>query len=85
MLSHPWMQGDISSENDITIEFTRRKNVVDTEAKNERDSKRAERHEAKETRAVRRGASGAEANYMSDNFVESLQGLCVHEYGPVYL
>lgn len=48
MLAHPWMSktqeddgasADLSEE-DIVAEFTRRKNVVDTEARKERDQKR---------------------------------------------
>ena len=85
MLAHPWMQGPTSSDNEILTDFARRKNIVDVEARRERDQKRLERQEAQASRAVRRGtSSGAEeADLDSAGFIKSLKKLTVYEFGPV--
>ena len=43
ILAHPWMQGEYASDAEIQIEFKRRKDIVDEEAKNERNEKREQR------------------------------------------
>jgi serine/threonine protein kinase len=43
ILAHPWMQGEFATEAQILTEFKRRKDIVDDEAKNEREEKRAQR------------------------------------------
>ena len=43
ILAHPWMQGEYASDAEIQIEFKRRKDIVDEEAKNEREEKRTQR------------------------------------------
>lgn len=40
ILAHPWMQGEFASLAQIQTEFKRRKDIVDEEAKNEREEKR---------------------------------------------
>ena len=54
VLAHPWMQGPVPSLAEITQEFTHRKQLVDTEAHNEREQKRQQRAQAANSRAVRR-------------------------------
>lgn len=85
ILAHPWMQGPQDSEQDIVRDFTERKNVVDAEAKKDRDAKRAEREERRGSRQVRRSSQAARS---SSEFDESdRQGwsdLVVDEYGPVF-
>lgn len=43
ILEHPWMQGPVASTTEIQEEFKRRKDLVDAEAKRERDEKREQR------------------------------------------
>ena len=43
ILAHPWMQGEFATEAQILAEFKRRKDIVDEEAKNEREEKRQQR------------------------------------------
>jgi len=43
ILAHPWMQGEFATEAQILTEFKRRKDIVDEEAKNEREEKRNQR------------------------------------------
>jgi len=40
VLAHPWMQGTYATEDEIQVEFKRRKAIVDEEAHNERENKR---------------------------------------------
>jgi len=85
------MQGNFTSESDIVADFTRRKEVVEAEAKRERDEKRAKRAEvkAKVSKRVHRDAAqevmddeGAAAG--QEREAESLLMLPAEEYGPVY-
>ena len=39
--AHPWMQGSVPSEAEVKADFANRKNLVDQEAHNEREAKRA--------------------------------------------
>ena len=55
VLAHPWMQGTFATEEEVQVEFKRRKAIVDEEAHNERESKRKQRGDATDKR-VRRGA-----------------------------
>jgi len=55
ILAHPWMQGEFASEAQIQTEFKRRKDIVDEEAKNERNEKREQRKNEADTRARRAG------------------------------
>jgi len=55
ILAHPWMQGEYATDEEVQVEFKRRKNIVDEEAHQERDNKRKQRNEANNAR-VRRGA-----------------------------
>merc|ERR1712217_882390 len=55
VLAHPWMQGSYATEDEIQVEFKRRKAIVDEEAHNERENKRKQRDADNKTR-VRRGA-----------------------------
>ena len=55
ILAHPWMQGEYASDAEIQIEFKRRKDIVDEEAKNERNEKREQRKNEADTRARRAG------------------------------
>jgi len=50
VLAHPWMQGAFATEEEVQVEFKRRKAVVDEEAHNEREQKRAQRKEDHRTR-----------------------------------
>lgn len=55
VLAHPWMQGTFASDEEVQVEFKRRKAIVDEEAHNERETKRKQRGETNNQR-VRRGA-----------------------------
>lgn len=73
VLAHPWMQGSVASVDEIQTEFKRRKNVVDEEAHNERESKRKTRDADTKTR-VRRGAeSGPDGELSKEEQAEKLQ------------
>jgi hypothetical protein len=43
IFSHPWMQGDVTSFEDIVNDFNERKRIVDDNAHNEREQKRKDR------------------------------------------
>jgi len=55
VLAHPWMQGAYATEDEIQVEFKRRKAIVDEEAHNERETKRKQR-DADAKNRTRRGA-----------------------------
>jgi len=64
VLAHPWMQGEYATEDEIQVEFKRRKAIVDEEAHNERENKRKQRDADNKTR-VRRGAEQGEEKDLS--------------------
>jgi len=64
VLAHPWMQGDYATEDEIQVEFKRRKGIVDEEAHNERENKRKQRDADNKTR-VRRGAEKGKEQELS--------------------
>jgi len=59
VLAHPWMAGDCPSDEEIRADFANRKNLVDQEAHNERESKRKQRDEVKASRRVNRAGAMA--------------------------
>jgi len=58
------MQGAYATEDEIQVEFKRRKAIVDEEAHNERENKRKQRDADNKTR-VRRGAEKGEDGDLS--------------------
>ena len=85
ILAHPWMRASIPSTEEIVADFTTRKQLVDQEAHNERESKRQARREAQQTRNVRRsGNDNVEEGEVAENR-DAWQNLEVEEYGPYYV
>lgn len=86
IMSHPWMAGNIPSDAAIKQDFTVRKGLVDAEAHNEREAKRAQRQEAQGARDVRR-SDGAmqEDGEEVENQREAWSSLEIDEYGPYYM
>jgi len=75
VLAHPWMQGEYATEDEIQVEFKRRKAIVDEEAHNERESKRKQRDADNKTR-VRRGAEkGEDGDLSKEEQKEALEQL----------
>lgn len=73
VLSHPWMQGKVATDDEIQTEFKRRKNIVDEEAHNERENKRKQRDADTKTR-VRRGAeSGPDGDLSKEEQADALE------------
>jgi len=64
VLAHPWMQGEFANDGEIQVEFKRRKDIVDQEAHEERDSKRKQR-DADTKNRTRRGAEKGEEKDLS--------------------
>ena len=60
ILAHPWMQGEFATPAQIKTEFKRRKDIVDAEAKIERDEKRQQRAQEANARTRRAGAMSSE-------------------------
>uniref|UniRef100_A0A7S3S6Q7 Uncharacterized protein n=1 Tax=Strombidinopsis acuminata TaxID=141414 RepID=A0A7S3S6Q7_9SPIT len=81
VLSHPWMQGPMIDEASWCADFTRRKDVVDSEAKKDRDEKARQREATQnpEESVVHRGASPTGTQ---NDLRSSCQALAVMEYGP---
>jgi len=52
IFSHPWMQGDVSSFEDIVNDFNERKRIVDNNAHEEREEKRKGRKDKGTRRAA---------------------------------
>lgn len=50
ILSHPWMQGDVTPHDEIMEDFSNRKKIVDENAHNEREEKRKNRKDVKPTK-----------------------------------
>jgi len=61
ILSHPWMQGDVTSYEDIVSNFNERKRIVDENAHEEREAKRKDRKTGKGTRRAA-GKEGEEGD-----------------------
>merc|ERR1711990_92759 len=75
ILAHPWMQGEYATEDEIQVEFKKRKAIVDEEAHNERENKRKQRDADNKTR-VRRGAEkGEEGDLSKEEMKEQLDQL----------
>ena len=52
ILQHPWMQGDMVDEESWKADFMRRKDVVDAEAKRDRERKQEAREQSDHHRAA---------------------------------
>lgn len=90
ILAHPWMQGEFATEAQILTEFKRRKDIVDDEAKNEREEKRAQRAQeagARVRRAVNLNKQEAELEEtelkeMIEQIREQFSGYECNDYEP---
>ena len=90
ILAHPWMQGEFATEAQILTEFKRRKDIVDEEAKNEREEKRTQRAQeagARVRRAVNLNKKEGELEEtdlkeMGDQFREQFSGYECIDYEP---
>jgi len=75
VLAHPWMQGDYATEDEIQVEFKRRKAIVDEEAHNEREGKRKQRDADNKTRTRRGAEKGEDGELSKEEQAEALQQL----------
>jgi hypothetical protein len=87
--AHPWMQGTVPSEAEVKADFANRKNLVDQEAHNERETKRAQRHAATVDRNARltKRAEGhdQEDGDTVDDRRTAWESLEIEEYGPYFV
>jgi len=84
VMSHPWMQGEFASEDEIQAEFKRRKEIVDEEAHNEREAKRGQRNDATEKRKRTRGSGNPDGPLDKDELEEQYRQLRA-QYGEYEL
>merc|ERR1712151_467987 len=73
VLAHPWMQGEYATEDEIQVEFKRRKAIVDEEAHNERENKRKQRDADNKTRVRRRAEKGEDGDLSKEEQKEALE------------
>ena len=85
ILAHPWMQGPEATDEEINADFANRQEVLNSEAKRERDQKREERRNAETHRRIFRGAAQQNEDCDEEFDFDSLETLEVEEYGPVYV
>lgn len=71
IIGHPWMQGDIASEEDVVLEFAKRSEVNKARATEEEDKKMAMKNKAQNR--TRRGEQIANNVYMSEDLTEEEQ------------
>jgi serine/threonine protein kinase len=71
IIGHPWMQGEIASEAEITMEFAKRHEVNKARATEEEDRKMAMKQ--KQGQRARRGEQIADNVYMSEELTEEEQ------------
>ena len=87
--AHPWMQGTVPSEAEVKADFANRKNLVDREAHNEREAKRAARHTATVDRnarkTVRNEGHDQEDGVTVDDRRTAWESLEIEEYGPYFV
>lgn len=66
IFAHPWMQGEVTSQDEIIEDFNNRKKIVDDNAHNEREEKRKNRTKNKDKNARRAIGDGSEKNEDED-------------------
>jgi len=89
VLAHPWMQGEYATEDEIQVEFKKRKAIVDEEAHNERENKRKQRDADNKTRVRRGNEKGEDGELSKEELKEDLEQLRaqyekyeLNEYSP---
>ena len=81
ILAHPFMHGPEATCAEILLEFTKRKQVLDAEAKRERDRKRVRREEIRQ--AVRRSIKSDDEEREGER--DAWHSLTIESYGPCFL
>jgi len=84
IIAHPWMQGEFATPAQIQVEFKRRKDIVDEEAKTEREEKRQQRAQEANARVRRAGVmqSEDETEYMEmqNQLKQQFQDYGINDY-----